>query len=135
MTCVLSGFRCVQLFVTLWAIAHQAPPILQARILEWVAMPSSRGSSQPRNRIRVSCTADGFFTTSATWKAWEMQNMDGYLDKSTVSENCIVVTPILRKYTFKYLGIKGHNVCNKNKFIYIFIVTTTPICKLNMYEP
>ena len=48
MTCVLSGFRCVQLFVTLWAIAHQAPLILQARILEWVAMPSSRGSSQPR---------------------------------------------------------------------------------------
>ena len=34
-------------------LAHQAPlsmGILQARILEWVAMPSSRGSSQPRNR-------------------------------------------------------------------------------------
>ena len=29
--------------------------ILQARILEWVAMPSSRGSSQPRDRTRVSC--------------------------------------------------------------------------------
>ena len=28
--------------------------ILQARILEWVAMPSSRGSSQPRDRIPVS---------------------------------------------------------------------------------
>ena len=28
--------------------------ILQARILEWVAMPSSRGSSQPRDRIQVS---------------------------------------------------------------------------------
>ena len=28
--------------------------ILQARILEWVAMPSSRGSSQPRNRTHVS---------------------------------------------------------------------------------
>ena len=31
--------------------------ILQARILEWVAMPSSRGSSQPRDRIGASCTA------------------------------------------------------------------------------
>lgn len=60
--------------------------------------------------------------------------MDGYLDKSTVSENCVVVTPILRKYTFQYLGVKGHNVCNKNKFIHIFIATTTPICKLSMYE-
>ena len=28
--------------------------ILQARTLEWVAMPSSRGSSQPRDQIRVS---------------------------------------------------------------------------------
>ena len=30
--------------------------ILQARILEWVAMPSSRGSSLPRDRTQVSCT-------------------------------------------------------------------------------
>ena len=29
--------------------------ILQARILKWVALPSSRESSQPRNRTRVSC--------------------------------------------------------------------------------
>ena len=36
--------------------------ILQARILEWVAMPSFRGSSQPRDRIQVSCIADGSFT-------------------------------------------------------------------------
>ena len=38
--------------------------ILQARILEWVAMPFSRGSSQPRNPAQVSCCAGGFFTTS-----------------------------------------------------------------------
>ena len=31
--------------------------ILQARILEWVAMPSCRGSSPPRDRTPVSCTA------------------------------------------------------------------------------
>ena len=36
--------------------------ILQARILEWVAMPFSRGSSQPRDQIQVSCIAGGFFT-------------------------------------------------------------------------
>ena len=35
--------------------------ILQARILEWVAFPFSRGSSQPRDRTQVSCIADGFF--------------------------------------------------------------------------
>ena len=36
--------------------------ILQARILEWVAIPFSRGSSRPRNQTQVSCTAGGFFT-------------------------------------------------------------------------
>ena len=36
--------------------------ISQARILEWVAFPFSRRSSQPRNRTRVSCIAGGFFT-------------------------------------------------------------------------
>ena len=35
--------------------------ILQARILEWVTMPSSRGSSQPRDQARVSHVAGGFF--------------------------------------------------------------------------
>ena len=36
--------------------------ISQARILECVAMPFSRGSSQPRDRTLVSCIARGFFT-------------------------------------------------------------------------
>ena len=48
-----------------WTVAHQAPlsmGILQARILEWVAMPSSRGSSQPRDQTQVSCVAGRFFT-------------------------------------------------------------------------
>ena len=40
--------------------------ILQARILEWVAFPFSRGSSQPRDWTRVSCIAGGFFTNWAT---------------------------------------------------------------------
>jgi len=35
-------------------------------ILEWVAYPFSRGSSQPWNRTRVSCIAGGFFTSWAT---------------------------------------------------------------------
>ena len=36
--------------------------ILQARILEWVAFPFSRGSSQPRDGTQVSCIAGRFFT-------------------------------------------------------------------------
>ena len=40
--------------------------ILQARILEWVTRPSSRGSSQPRDQNQVSSTAGRFFTVWAT---------------------------------------------------------------------
>ena len=40
--------------------------IFQARILEWIAIPFSRGSSQPRDRTQVSCTAGRFFTIWAT---------------------------------------------------------------------
>ena len=41
--------------------------ILHVRILEWVAFPFSRDSSQPRNRTRVSCIIGRFFTN------WAMQ--------------------------------------------------------------
>ena len=43
--------------------------ILQARILEWVATPFSRGSSQPRDGTQVSCIACRFFTVWATREA------------------------------------------------------------------
>ena len=43
--------------------------ILQARILEWVAFPFSRVSSQPRDRTQVSCIAGRFFTSWATREA------------------------------------------------------------------
>ena len=36
--------------------------ILQARILEWLAVPFSRGSSQPRDQTQISCITGGFFT-------------------------------------------------------------------------
>ena len=48
--------------------------VLQARILEWVAFLSFRGSSQPRDRKQVSHTASGFFTSWAT-REWAL-NMD-----------------------------------------------------------
>ena len=51
--CVVSCFSCVWLFVTLWTT--YSPPYssvhgsLLARILKWIAMPSSRRSSLPRD--------------------------------------------------------------------------------------
>ena len=37
--------------------------VFQARVLEWVAIAFSRGSSQPRDQTGVSCIAGGFFTS------------------------------------------------------------------------
>ena len=65
-----SCYSGVQFFGTQWTIALQAPlsmEILQVRILKWVVMPSSRGSSL-RDRTRVSCLAGGFFTAEPLGK-------------------------------------------------------------------
>ena len=57
------SFSRVRLFVTPCSIVHV---ILQARILEWVAVPFFRRSLQPRDRMQVSCIAGRFFTIWAT---------------------------------------------------------------------
>ena len=62
---------CVQLFVTPWTVACLAPlsmGILQARILEWVAMPSSRETSQSRDQTQVSHISGRFFANWAMGK-------------------------------------------------------------------
>ena len=64
-TCV---HACCLSMVSLYDPMDCSPPsssihgILQARVLEWIAIPFSRGSSQPRDRTQVSCIAGGFFT-------------------------------------------------------------------------
>ena len=67
----------VQLFLATWTAGgspgSSVHGMLQARILEWVAISSSRGSSLPRDQTHVSLSpalAGGFFTTIATWEAW-----------------------------------------------------------------
>ena len=64
--CLLS---CLQQCPTLCDPEDYSPPgssvhgILQARILEWVAMPSSRGSFQLRDGTQLSCITGRFFAT------------------------------------------------------------------------
>ena len=74
--CVLS---CFLLCLTPCDPTDCSPPgssvhgILQTRILEWVAVPSSRGSSQPRDGtcifLSLPAFAAGFFTTRPIWEA------------------------------------------------------------------
>ena len=53
--------------------------ILQARILEWVAVPFSRGSSQPRDQTQISCIVSRFFTI------WAAREVPGVSVKSLLS--------------------------------------------------
>ena len=73
---VQKHIKCQVLVTQLWpALCNPrdcSPPgssvfgILQARILEWAAIPFSRGCSPPRNRTQVSCISGRFFTIWAT---------------------------------------------------------------------
>ena len=72
MLCCSWSLSHVQLFATPCTIARHTSlsmGILQARMLEWVAMPSSSGSSQPKNWTQVSHSAGGFFTVQVTREA------------------------------------------------------------------
>ena len=57
--CVKVAQSCPALFDPMDSTVHG---ILQARILEWVAYPFSRGSSRPRDQPAVSCIVGRFFT-------------------------------------------------------------------------
>ena len=61
----------------LYQLSHKGSP----RMLGWGAYPSSSGSSQPRDRTRVSCIAGRFFTT---WAIREAQDFLKALSKSWV---------------------------------------------------
>ena len=62
--------------LTLWDPMNYSPPgssvhgILQGKILEWVAMPSSRGSSQPRGQTHVSCVSCTGRQVLYLWATW-----------------------------------------------------------------
>ena len=62
-------FGHVQLFVTPWTVACQAPPPFQARILEWVAISSFRGPSRPRDQTCISCIGRRILYHCDTWEA------------------------------------------------------------------
>ena len=69
--------KVIQSCLTLWdPMDYTIYGILQARMLEWVAFPFCRGSSQPRDRTQVSCIAGRFFTSWATREAPFIEGID-----------------------------------------------------------
>ena len=84
---------CAQLLSRVWLfathVARQATlsmGILEARILDWAAMPSSRGSSQTRDQTQVSHIGGGSFTVWATREMWNSRftMWNARLDESQV---------------------------------------------------
>ena len=85
--CAQSLQSCLTLCDTMDCSSAGSPVygILQARILEWVAISFSRGFSQPRDgtlSLKSPALASGFFTTRATWEALE------YSRFSSVAQSC-----------------------------------------------
>ena len=94
-----SGHACmlwdVQLFATPWPITGQAPlsGIFQGRILEWVAISYSCGSSQPKDWTHISCVSCIGRQILYHWATWEAQH--GWLVFCYIMCVCI--------YTYIYL--------------------------------
>ena len=62
--------------------------IFQARILKWVAIPSSRGSSQPKDQTWVSCITGRFFTIWATGEALHWKAKISTTERPGKSQTC-----------------------------------------------
>ena len=105
----------------LMTAARQAPPsmvILQARILEWVAMPSSRGSSQPRDWTQVLCIAGGFFTI------WDTRGSPKVLLCNT---NC--------KLIISKVGLSWNLGEKKKKGMCVFLLKNWLLCLWRLASP
>ena len=98
--------------------------ILQARILEWVAMPSSRGSSRPRDWTQVSCIARGFFTI---WATREAHYKDYYYtnDQNVSIGTCLAIQWLCRGHGFDPWSQKIPQVEEQSS---PRAITTKPVC-------
>ena len=91
----------VQLFASPWTVTRQDPlsmEFFQARILQWVAISFSRGSSWTRDGTQVSCIAGRFFTI------WAHPNSaQAHLNEITPSR-----TLFPKKFNLQVLGRHEH---------------------------
>ena len=89
--------------------------ILQARILEWVASPFSRGSSRPRDRTWGSCIAGRFFTVWASREALMMLLISYYYSNPYILKE-------RRKDSATYWIYTMHQILD----IYVKLITFRP---------
>ena len=76
--------------------------ILQARILEWLAKPFSRESSQPRDRTQVSRTVGRFFTGWATREARVVKQMQPNVIVKPRLQVCVFIMHSFRRTSWRW---------------------------------
>ena len=82
--CMLSHFSCVQPFVTLWTVAHQAALFLGfSRQEYWSGLPCLPPGDLPNPGIKPAspALAGRFFTTSTTWETHIMHIYVTYIHR------------------------------------------------------
>ena len=112
--CVLCCAKSLQSCLTLCDPMDCSPPgssahgILQARILEWVAVPFSRGSSRPKVGTQVYCIAGGFFTSEPPGKPHHLPPSQGLLWNRSIP-----IPPAMPLYPMLLTG-GGATACSKS---------------------
>ena len=82
--------------------------ILQARILEWLAVPFFRGSSQTRDQTQVSHVAGNFFTSWATREAPKRIRDQQEGSKMSAMSDVIQTAPLIPRWA-------GYNIGGANE--------------------
>ena len=132
--------KLLQLCLTLCNSMDCSPPgssvcgILQARILEWVAVASSRGPSPPRDQTHVSCIAKEILYCWATREAplWNVLGDEGilpfraYYEHNQKSQLCFCGQKL---FPVRFIPIK-RAIIYEEKMIRVFHITNTVFQKL-----
>ena len=99
---------CVQLLANPWTVSCQASlsmGISPARILEWIAKPSSSASSQPSYWTCVSCIAGAFFTAEPSGKPFHWVTVPQFNEKYPIDPfHSLTVSTVLEKNFIHFFG-------------------------------
>ena len=107
--------------------------ILQARILEWVAIPFSRGSYWPRDRTQVSCIAGRFFTV---WATREVQYICINQFFSSCSSFSVNISVLMLKPPWFFFLLVLFTIFSSSKYPLLLKVSLLPLhYLLQLYPP
>ena len=109
--------------------------ILQARLLEWVAVPFSGGSSQPRDWTQVSHIAGSFFTSWATREAQEYWSGYPIPSPADLPDPGIELgSPALQEDSLP-TELRGKHICIHQLYVYIYLLPLRPPYQTSLLLP